>query len=152
MKASKLILGIAFGVAALALSTTQASAQFFSETWISGTVYNTEGSPVNGGSVNVTCGSTTKLAIIDGSGNYAKMFTQVECKAGDTASATASTGEGSGTNSEVVQNSSVNGPIVDLDVAVIDITVPEFGVIGGALTGLISVGGYLVMRSKSMLS
>jgi len=151
MTASKFILGFALGVVGLALSTTQASAQMIRETWISGTVYNNEGSPVNGGSVNVTCGATTKLAIIDGSGNYAKTFTQVECKAGDTATATASTGEGSGTSSEVVQNTVVNGPIVDLDIAVIDITVPEFGLIGGALTGLISVGGYLAMRSKSMV-
>lgn len=151
MKASKIILGVAIAAAGLAMSATQASAQMIRETWISGTVYNSAGTPVNGGNVNVTCGSTTKLAVIDGSGNYAKTFTQVECKSGDTATATASTGEGSGTNSEVVQNTVVNGPIVDLDIAVIDITVPEFGLLGGALTGLVSVGGYLVMRSKSMV-
>lgn len=149
--ASKIILGTAIAVAALVMNTTQASAQMIRETWISGTVYNSEGTPVNGGSVNVTCGSTTKVAIIDGSGNYAKTFTQVECKAGDTATATASTSDGSGSSSEVVQNTVVNGPIVDLDIAVIDINVPEFGLIGGALTGLASIGGYLALRAKTMV-
>ena len=151
MMASKIILGTAIAVAALVMNTTQASAQMIRETWISGTVYNSEGTPVNGGSVNVTCGSTTKVAIIDGSGNYAKTFTQVECKAGDTATATASTSDGSGSSSEVVQNTVVNGPIVDLDIAVIDINVPEFGLIGGALTGLASIGGYLALRAKTMV-
>ncbi len=150
MKASQVVKGIAVGAAAVLMSATQAFAQvpIIAQTWVSGTVYSQSGTPVNGGTTSVNCGGIVKTAAINADGSYAVSFTQEECSAGDTASATANTSEGSGSNSAPVENTSVNGPIVDLDVAVIDITVPEFGVIGGALTGLASVGGYLVMKAK----
>lgn len=151
MTASKLTQGIALGAAAVFLTASQAFAQtaLIAQTWVSGTVYGPDNTPVSGGSTNVNCGGTNKVATINSDGTYAVSFTQDECSAGDTASATASTSEGSGSSSTTVQNTSVNGPIVDLDIAVIDINVPEFGVIGGALTGLASVGGYLVMKAKN---
>lgn len=152
MKATRLSQGILLGAAAVLLSASQAFAQttpLIAQTWVNGTVYGADGQPVNGGTTSVNCGGTVKAASISSDGSYAVSFTQEECSAGDTASATASTSEGSGSSSATVQNTSVNGPIVDLDIAVIDITVPEFGVIGGALTGAVSAGGYLLMRMKN---
>jgi hypothetical protein len=114
-------------------------------------VFNSSNEPVNGGSITVRCGSSTKVATIESNGHYGVSFTQSQCKSGDSASATASTSDGSGTNSTTVQNTNVNGPVVDLDVAVIDITVPEFGMIGGAVTALGAVGSYLVMRARGIV-
>jgi hypothetical protein len=82
---------------------------------------------------------------------YAVSFPQSECKAGDTVSASASTGEGSGSSAETVQNTAVNGPAVDLDIAVVDITVPEFGTVVGMMTGVSAVGGFLLMKQKGLV-
>lgn len=151
MKASKITVGIATLATALALSAGQVMAQVIAQTWVSGTVYNSSHVPVSGGSITVHCGSATQVASIGADGNYGVSFSQTDCKAGDTASATASTSDGSGSNAATVENTTVNGPIVDLDVAVVDITVPEFGMIGGMVTMLGAAGSYLYMRAKSLV-
>ena len=151
MTASKITLGILSILSAAALTATPVSAQVIAQTWISGTVYNASHVPVSGGSVNVHCGSATQVATIGADGSYGISFSQSQCKAGDTAAATANTSDGSGSNSTTVTNTTVNGPIVDLDVAVVDITVPEFGLIGGIITMIGASGSYLYMRARSLV-
>jgi len=142
---------LSLGFVLLVSSVSHAQAQVFAETWISGTVVDGANNPVNGGQVLINCNGTVKTVGILANGSYAASFPQSQCKAGNGVTATASTDEGSGSNSTSVQNTVVNGPIVDLDIAVIDITVPEFGLIGGFLTGAVGIAGYFFMRQRAEL-
>lgn len=153
MKILNLTLAAIAAVGVFVFSAVSASAQFpvISETWVSGTVYDGGGSPVSGGTVTVTCNGVNRFAGILSNGSYGVAYPQTECKVGDTVTASASTGAGSGSNSASVVNTPINGPIVDLDIAVIDITVPEFGLIGGMLTGMGSVAGYMYLRAKALV-
>lgn len=122
------------------------------QTWVSGTIKDSNGNPVAGGgagdNVTVTCNGNVHVVPFDTTGSYATSYEQTVCKVGDPASASVAIAEGSGSNTGTVQNSAVNGPIVDLDVVVLDITVPEFGLIGGALTGVGSIAGYLYLKTR----
>lgn len=117
-------------------------------TLVSGTVYDSSNVPVSGGSVTVNCGSASKTVAIGSDGRYEASFTQAECKKGDAASANASTSKGSGSGSSTVYDGQNEGYHCNVDVAVIDITVPELGVVGGAVSSVISVAGYLAMKSR----
>jgi hypothetical protein len=142
---------MAAGLVLSVSSTAAAQGLLLAETWVSGTVTDGSGSPVSGGSVFVQCNGAVRNVGILGNGTYATSFPQTECKAGDTITASASTGEGSGSNAETVQNTTVNGPVVDLDIAVVDITVPEFGTVVGMMTGVGAIGGFLLMRQKGLV-
>lgn len=150
MNIKKVSLG-AFVAAGVFLGSSRAALAVdpvIAQTWVSGTVYDESSNPVSGGSVTVYCAAESQTVPIGADGSYGATFSQSDCKVGDTASAVATTSEGSGTNSGVVQNTAVNGPVVDLDIAVLDITVPEFGQIAGVLTAVGSAGSYLVYKLK----
>lgn len=114
------------------------------KTIIKGTVTDSNNAPVNGGSIVVNCGSATKNATIGSNGKYSVTFTKAECKNGKPADATANTGSGSGSNS-----GTVNASVYVLNIQVLNIDVPEFGVVGGAVSGLVSMVGYVLMKSRA---
>jgi len=151
MKIAKIGLGSLMLTAMLMTGVATAQAQIVRETVITGTVFGPDGTPVNSGSVSVQCGTASLATQSRPDGTYGVTFSQNNCKVGDTAAASASTPEGSGSDSEVVQNSVVNGPIVDIDIAVIDITVPEFGLVGGMITAIGAVGTYMYMKTKALI-
>lgn len=126
------------------------------QTWVGGTIKDGSGNGIPGGGggdyVTVTCNGNIQVVPFNAAGNYGAIFPQTQCKVGDSATAAVAIAEGSGSNSGTVQNTTVNGPIVDLDVVVLDITVPEFGLVGGMAAGGVSIAGYLLMRAKSMIS
>ena len=141
----------AVGMFLSSVAFAQAQTPVIANTWVSGTVFDANHNPVHSGSVTVHCGAGSQLATIQSDGSYAVTFDQSVCKAGDTAQGSASTSEGSGSSATTVQNTVVNGPVVDLDIAVIDITVPEFGKIGAAISAIGGVAGYLFLRQKQAI-
>jgi len=132
-------------------SRVAVQAQVLAQTWVSGTVVGSDSSPVNSGSVFVQCNGFSRNATIQANGTYAVSFPQTECITGNTVTASASTSEGSGANSAPVQDTNVNGPVVDLDIAVIDISVPEFGLIGGIVSAMGAAGAFMYMRAKQLV-
>lgn len=155
MKLTKLVSGLTLSAFAFFVSASMAMAQvpLFEQTLITGIVYGSDGNPVNGGDVTIRCGTGSINAPIQSNGTYSIFFPQTECKAGDTANVHAFTAGGEGTNSAPIEDTTVDGPVINLDVAIINvnISVPEFG----ALTGLVSMIGaaasFVYLKSKEMI-
>lgn len=149
-KYHKAILGLVLTTALILMNTSTTMAQGFAQTLVAGFVYDSNMLPVTTGSVTINCGTGSQTVSIGSDGSYNAFFSQSECRAGDSVSATASTSEGNGSNSTVVSNTSVNGPVVDLDIALLDVNVnvPELGVIGGMMSLIGAAGSYLYLRPK----
>jgi hypothetical protein len=145
-----------FALFAVAGNYAYAQTPVIAQTWVGGTIKDGSGNPIPGGgsgdNVTVICNGNVQVVPFNASGNYGAIFPQTQCKVGDSATAAVAIAEGSGSNTGTVENTTVNGPIVDLDVVVLDITVPEFGLVGGMAAGGASIAGYLLLRAKSTLS
>lgn len=124
----------------------------FESTIVSGTIYDSNNTPVNGDKefekVTVQCRSTTKTGDIKGDGTYSVSFSKSQCKDGDSATVTAVTEQGTGSKTDTVYEDPDEGPCGDLDIAVIDVTVPEFGVVGGVFTGVTSLASFLWAKRR----
>lgn len=155
MKLKKLISAVSLSAVALFVSAGVAVAQvpLFEQTLITGTVYGAGGNPVNGGDVTIRCGTGSINAPIQADGSYQIFFPQSQCKSGDTANVHAFTSQGEGTNSASVEDTTVNGPVVNLDVAVINvnIAVPEFGAVTGLVSMIGAAASFVYLKSKEMI-
>ena len=84
-------------------------------------------------------------------GTYLVTFPQSQCKATDTVTVTAKAQDGSiGTATGIVKDF-IKEKCLDMDVAIINVkipTVPEFGLIAGALTIFGALGAFFVVRRK----
>lgn len=147
MKATRLLVGAVVAAVMFSMSVSSASAQV-AQTIVTGVVTDGSNNPVTGGSVQVQCGTGSQSGSINSGGSYQVVFEQTACKAGDTATVTATTPQGSGSGSTTVQDS-VTTPVVDIDIAVVAISVPEFGIIGGMISMIGAVGSYIYMKSKA---
>ena len=112
-------------------------------TVISGTVTNS-GVPVNHANVNVKCNAYTLTNTTDSNGNYSASFTSGQCGLNSTVSVVATSGSLSGSNSITVQNNTCSS-----NVTVINVNVPEFGIIAGISAAVICISAALVVRSRS---
>jgi len=127
-----------------------ASAQV-SGTFVQGFVYDTTHSnaPVANANVFVTCNSTTHSVTTNGAGKYASTFSLAECNDGDPIHVSANknnlSGNGSGTVSNVVTN--INVGVVNVFVS----SVPEFGMLTGALALLTTGGSYFALKRKRFI-
>lgn len=101
------------------------------------------GEPVNGANVTAVCKSFSKDAHTNKQGDYAIEFTVDECPDGETATVVASKdgmgGSGSG---------EIDGVTSTLNIAIVNIAVPEFGVIAGMVGAVGAVGAFLVIRRR----
>lgn len=101
------------------------------------------GQPVNGANVTAVCNSFSKDAHTNQQGDYALEFTVDECPDGQTATVVASKdgmgGSGSG---------QIDGVSATLNIAIVNIAVPEFGVIAGIVGSIGAVGAFLVIRNR----
>lgn len=124
----------------------------FDTTIIAGTIYDSSNARVNGDKdferVTVTCNGVVKTGDIGSNGGYTVTFRSNQCKEGDSVTTSAVTESGSGSNTTRVYGDDEEGPCGDTDVTVLDVSVPEFGLIGGIFTALASVGGYLKLRKR----
>lgn len=127
----------------------------FDTTIIAGTIYDSSNARVNGDKdferVTVTCNGVVKTGDIGSNGGYTVTFRSNQCKEGDSVTTSAVTESGSGSNTTRVYGDDEEGPCGDTDVTVLDVSVPEFGLIGGIFTALASVAGYLKLRPKLLV-
>lgn len=114
-------------------------------TVVAGIVYESDNiTPVPGASVEIECDGATGSATSIGDGSYTVNFTGTSCDVGDTAYVTATKDEQSGTASGLV-----NDWIV-VRVAVVNVSIPEFGAIAGITTILASGISFLVIRKRTL--
>jgi hypothetical protein len=113
-------------------------------TFVSGVISDGNG-PVSGADVTVTCNGNVETATSDANGGYSVQYTGEECPYNS-----ALTVEANGaTSSDATWSRTTNqyGCLeVIINVACVDITVPEFGAVVGVLTVLGALGTFLVVR------
>ncbi|CAN5191184.1 hypothetical protein BH09PAT2_BH09PAT2_01520 [soil metagenome] len=120
------------------------------DTVIKGTVSDSNGAGVNGANVSVVCDGVTRNTTTTSVGDYLVMFSRAECAQGDNATATATASEGTGSNDGTVQRFTF-GPGLELDIAIINISVPEFGMVTGVVTAIGSGIAYLGLKRKFII-
>ena len=119
------------------------------KTLVAGKIYNEDYSKVIGGAeVTVTCDpssviTTNPVIISEADGTYAVEFYEnpMECTDGDMVTVYAEKDEMSGTETGEVKDLGLT-----VDLAIINVTIPEFGLIIGALTLLCAVGIFAFVR------
>jgi len=110
------------------------------DSYATGTVTDASSLPVANAAVSVTCVNESASTITDGSGDYIVALGNPTCVSGSTAYVTATKdGVGTGHNSGVVCTAGKEGDC-DINVAFVDVQIPEFGIIGGALVLLAGIG------------
>jgi hypothetical protein len=121
-----MVLGLVASVSALAPMTM-----------VSGEVKDANNDPVSGASVAVTCThntvDTTKNVVTDASGKYYAFFGSTECNTGDSVLAQTEGSEDQEGTVEYNQTCRINTLKLNLQI-------PEFGVIGGAIVLLAGLG------------
>lgn len=124
----------------------------FEETIIAGTIFDSNGDPVKGDQeferVTVTCNGVTKTGDIRDDGTYSVRFRERQCDEGDSVTVSAVAEEGTGSSTATVYDDPDEGPCGDSDVTVVNVTVPELGMVGGLVAGLGSMAGYVRMRRR----
>jgi hypothetical protein len=112
---------------------------------VTGTVTN-NGVGVSGAKVEVICGSNDKKTTTGTGGAYLVTFKAANCPDGSKATVTATVGKKAGVNTgKVKQDGSVY-----LNVAVVNVSLPEFGVITGIGAALVGGAAFLVIRRRQL--
>lgn len=123
------------------------SAVSLGTSWVTGTVTDGSSNPVFNATVSITCVNESTTEFTDTLGNYIASLNDPTCIPGSTAFVTATkNGVGTGHNSGVVCTAGVNGDC-DINVAFVDVQIPEFGVIAGAVA-LVGALGIFIYRRK----
>lgn len=135
-----LFLTTVFAVVALPAATFATG----SKTDITGVVTN-GGNPVVGAKVVVVCNSNSRKDTTDGTGTYLVQFPAAQCPAGAHATVVATKGKKGGTNS-----ANINSVTNKLNVNIINVSIPEFGLIAGVGASLIGGGAFLVIRQRQI--
>jgi hypothetical protein len=133
----------------LILMSTAASAVTPTLSVVSGKVMDGDSNPVNGANVDVTCthnGTETMKSSTTGSdGTYKVVFPVANCAVGDNVHMDVTKGDASGSGNGTVSNT---GDCI-VDTAIVDITIPEFTVIGATLALVGTIAGFAVMRKRN---
>ena len=100
--------------------------------------------PVSGAIVSVKCEVTTVTATTNSNGTYAVIFNNPLCLTGDTVTVTATSGSLIGSNSALVIGNSCNTNVI-----VVNVSVPEFGILTTLSASVISGGAFIAVRRRS---
>jgi hypothetical protein len=119
------------------------SAMSMPQTDITGVVTN-NGQPVSGARVTVVCNSFNKQDQTDETGTYLVTFEAKQCPAGEKATVVASKKNMGGTNSGTVDKITNK-----LNIAIVNVSVPEYGLITGIGATLIGAGVFLTARRQT---
>lgn len=103
------------------------------------------GQAVNKADVRVTCQGDTKHTKTDSSGAYLVVFPAQKCPDGSVVTVSASEGGVSGTTSGTVLRETTR-----LNVAVINVSVPELGWLTGIAAAVIGGAAFLVIRRRQL--
>lgn len=144
------LLTFSFLVILPAYKASQATAVL---TLVSGIIKDTGGTPVGGAMVTIIChhGGTdhtkfdvSRMVPADEVGFYQVLFPVTKCTFGDTITVHASKDDMNGSNSGTVSGGDIN-----INVAIISVTVPEFGLITGAFALFASAGTFLALKRRT---
>jgi hypothetical protein len=100
---------------------------------------------VEGASVTVLCQGNTETDTTDAQGSYLVTYPIASCPFGSTVKVTAQKNGESGTNSGTVQ-----GYTTKLNLAIVDVPIPEFGAIGALAAGAAGIGLVMVTRRRKL--
>ncbi|MFA6005276.1 MAG: hypothetical protein WC775_02205 [Patescibacteria group bacterium] len=129
----------------------QASAQPapVEQTIVNGQVKDGANNPVSGASVQTNCNGNVRNTSTNGDGKYQTVYTGTECPVNTVVTAQATAGSQSGGGSGQVQEVINTGTVI-INVALINIAVPEFGLMTGAVAAVGSLAVFLKMRKKTV--
>jgi len=119
------------------------------QTLVAGHIYDMENNPIDNAYVRVTCYHNEIPTIQDTytleNGAYSVLFSDRDCTGGDNVEIYAEAeGIGSGTAWGVVNPDKT----AELNVSFVNLSIPEFGLIGGVIGILGSSAGFLFLRRK----
>jgi hypothetical protein len=135
-----LLASAALAVAILPAASLAAPGQ----TDVTGTVTN-NGHPVSGAKVTVICDNNAKKTTTDSNGVYLAVYKEAKCPAGSTVSVTATKGHKGG-----VKDGKANPVTTLLNVALINVALPELGIATGALALIGAAGAFMVTRRRGL--
>lgn len=93
--------------------------------------------------VTVTCKSDTASDMTDASGSYLVSFPATNCPFGSTVKVFAQKGGMSGTASGTVE-----GKTTKLNLAIVNVAIPEYGVVGALTAGVAGIGAIVYTRRR----
>jgi hypothetical protein len=110
--------------------------------FVVGTIYDGNHNEVEGAKVLVTCHGLTREATSQADGDYWVQFEEyTPCMVNDPVTVTATKGTMTGTETDNVEEYSL------IDLAIVDVTIPEFGTIAAA-AALAGAGAVYFLRQK----
>lgn len=98
---------------------------------------------VAGATVKVTCKGHTEMDTSDANGSYLVTFPSGDCPFGTTVKVVAEKNGKSGVTSGTVQ-----GITTKLNLAIVNVSIPEFGALGAAAAGGMGIGMIAYMRRR----
>ncbi len=107
-------------------------------------VISHDGSPMADAEVTVTCGAFSETDTTDAGGSYLVTFAASDCPLGSTAQIKAKKGDMSGTATGEVQ-----GVTTKLNTAVVNASLPEYGLIAGLLATGAGGGAIIFARRRT---
>ena len=117
-------------------------------TVITGTVTDADNNVVDGATVEVTCThdavDTVELTTSDVDGQYYVTFSPLDCDDGDSVSVVVTYGEMGGSNDGTVSYADCM-----VNVGIVDVQIPEFGVVAAGLALVGAIAGFAVMRKRN---
>lgn len=137
----RLVLGIfvaAFAAIGMAAPAMAAPA----ETDVTGVVTENQVA-VAGATVTVLCNGKSEVDTTDAFGSYLVHFVSADCPFGSTVKVTAVKGGKSGVSSGTVQ-----GITTKLNLAIVNVSIPEFGVVATLMAGGVGIGLIAYMRRR----
>lgn len=98
---------------------------------------------VAGATVTVLCNGHTEVDTTDAAGSYLVTYPSQDCPFGTTVKVTAEKGDKSGIASGTVQ-----GITTKLNLAIVNVSIPEYGLIGGILAAAAGIGMIAYARRR----
>jgi hypothetical protein len=130
---------IILGLLAIVIASTGAISGSVSaapaKTDVTGVVTDENQTPVPGAMVTVTCNGHIETDTTDAAGSYLVVFTKAQCDFGNTVKVVAKKAGKSG-----VASGTVEGKTTKLNLAIVNVQIPEFGLIGAMLAGGAGIG------------
>jgi hypothetical protein len=114
------------------------------KTDVTGTVYY-NGHTVAGALVTVICDSNVKHDTTDANGVYLVQYSATACPEGATATVVATKGKKGGTSDTVIKSTTDK-----LNVNLVNVDLPEFGVVAGFGAAVLGGAAFLVIRRKQL--
>jgi hypothetical protein len=137
----KILIGL-FVAALVTLGTAGSALAAPAKTDVTGVVTENH-VPVVGASVTVLCNGHTETDTTDAQGSYLVTYLVADCPFGSTVKVTAHKGSKSG-----VASNTVRGITTKLNLAIVNVSIPEYGAIGALIAGGTGIGVIAYMRRR----